>query len=166
MLDTIFKGLVRGTTEKHRSVAVGGQGQQLMAKLLPDFAQLVAEGRVWRAQEASATASVVALPTTAALFTLGNNEPDDGLWYVPLAIYGFNSANAAAIDNFTASLSETLSQVAPRIERRPTRWWRPAPHRRLRATAGRSTTAGHQAVRCAPAARRSPSAAARTASTV
>lgn len=109
MLDQLANTQVRGTIDQTRRLAGGGQGQVFTSKLLPDFAQLVAEGRVWRGQEASATASVTALPTTTALFCLNNNEQDDGLWYVPLAVYAFNSANAAAIDAF--SLAANVVQL-------------------------------------------------------
>lgn len=105
---SLIRGLLRGSVDTERTVAVGGQGDVFTSKFMPDFAQLVAEGRVWRSNETSATASVVALPTTAALFTLGNNEPDNGLWYVVIAAFGFNSANAAAIDNF--ALAGVISQ--------------------------------------------------------
>lgn len=104
-----LKGLVRGSVDTIRGLAVSPQGNPLVNKFLPDLATLVAEGRVWRAQETSATASVVALPTTAGLFTIGNNEPDDGLWYVGIAAFAYNAANAAAIDNF--SLVGCLSQL-------------------------------------------------------
>lgn len=107
-MKTQDQGMVRGT-ETLRTPALGGQGQALVSKFLPDYAQLVAEGRVWRAHEVTPTASVVALPTTASLFTLGNNEPDDGLWYVVLAAYAHNAANAAAIDHF--SLNVCVSQL-------------------------------------------------------
>lgn len=104
------KGLVRGTVDVLRHFMVGPQGDLKTSKFLPDYAQLCAEGRVWRAQEANAgTASVVALPTTASLFTIGNNESDDGLWYVPLFAYGFAVSNAAAIEHF--SLTGCLSQI-------------------------------------------------------
>lgn len=106
---SVIKGIVRGTVDEERNVAVSSGGSVFTRKYLPDYAQLVAEGRVWRAQEATGTASVVALPTTASLFTLGNNEPDDGLWYVVLALYAFNGANAAAIDNF--GLAASISQL-------------------------------------------------------
>lgn len=96
-----INGLVRGSVDTRRAVAVGPQGDVKTAKLFPDYTQLVAEGRVWRAQEASATASVVNLPTTAALFSLVNNEPANGKWYVILALYAYNTANAAAVDNFS-----------------------------------------------------------------
>lgn len=109
-LYSLVKGLVRGTSDVERALSVSGQGNPLMNKLLPDYATLCAEGRVWKAQEANAgTASVVALPTTASLFTIGNNEPDDGLWYVPLFAYAFAVSNAAAIDHF--SLTGCLSQL-------------------------------------------------------
>lgn len=106
---SLMKGVLRGSLDTARALAVGGQGQLFTSQLLPPLAQLVAEGRVWRAQEASATASVVALPTTASLFTLGNNESDDGNWYVLLAIYAQEVANAAAIDRW--SLAVCLSQL-------------------------------------------------------
>lgn len=110
MPDFVAQGQVRGSVDQTRRIAVSPQGSPLVSKLLPDYAQLVAEGRVWRAQEANAgTASVVALPTTASLFTIGNNEPDDGLWYVPLIAYAFAVSNAAAIEHF--SLVGCLSQI-------------------------------------------------------
>lgn len=98
-----------GYSDEEKRVSVSSQGALYTSKFMPDYAQLVAEGRVWRAQEAAATASVTALPTTTALFTLGNNEPDDGLWYVLLAIYAQDVANAAALDK--VSLAVNLSQL-------------------------------------------------------
>lgn len=99
-MDFNLKGLLRGSTDTPRSVAVQGQGNVLTAKLLPDYATLVAENRVFHVIEASATASVTTLPTTAALPVLANGEPADGLWYVVLAVFAFNSANAVALDSF------------------------------------------------------------------
>lgn len=104
-ITSLLKGLVRNSEGSERSLEVSQKGSLFIAKSMPDYAQLVAEGRVWRAQEASATASVVALPTTAGLFTLGNNEGDDGSWYVMLAAYAFNGANAVALDNFGLALN-------------------------------------------------------------
>ena len=108
-MDLNTKLLIRGRTDQWRSAAGNGQGVAYVSKFLPDYAQLVAEGRVWRAQEASATASVTALPSTTALFCVANNEPDDGLWYVGIAAYAFNSANAAALDNF--ALAACITQL-------------------------------------------------------
>ena len=106
-----LKGLMRGRGPENGGapLALAPQGEVFTRKLMPDYAQLCAEGRVWRYPEVTATASVVALPTTASLFTVGNNESDDGLWYVVLAAYAFNVANAAAIDSF--SLVGCLSQL-------------------------------------------------------
>ena len=108
-LESSPKYRVRGAEDRYVSPASNSQGVALGSKHLPDYATLVAEGRVWRAQEATATASVTALPTTTALFTLGNNEPDDGLWYVVIAMYGQEVANAAAIDRW--SLACCISQL-------------------------------------------------------
>ena len=107
-ITSLLKGLVRNSDAVERPVSVSAKGSLFVVQSMPDYAQLVAEKRVWRANETAATASVVALPTTAALFTVGNNEPDDGLWYVVIAAYGFNSANAVAIDNF--ALAGCISQ--------------------------------------------------------
>lgn len=109
-MDVVSKSLVRGSVDTTRVPAVSPQGVGLYQQFLPQYAQLCAEGRVWKAQEANAgTASVVALPTTTGLFTIGNNEPDDGLWYVPLVAYAFAVSNAAAIEHF--SLTGCLSQL-------------------------------------------------------
>ena len=103
-------GLIRGTRDKETGIGVGNEGDVMVSNFLPKYARLAAEGRIWKAQEANAgSASVVALPTTAGLFTIGNNEPDDGLWYVPLFAYAFAVSNAAAIDHF--SLTGCLSQL-------------------------------------------------------
>lgn len=108
-VNSLVKGLVRGSTDVFRSLMVGPRGDMKQSKFLPDYASLVAEGKVWRSQEASATASVTALPTTTGLYTIGNNEPDDGLWYVIIAATAFNSANAAALDTF--GLAAVVSQL-------------------------------------------------------
>ena len=121
-LVTGFKGLVRGAVDELRSMMVGRQGDLKISHFLPDYAQLVAEGRVWRVQEATGTNSVTDLPTDAALLTVGNNEPADGLWYIGMVAYAWNGSNAAAIENFslaacigqlpalTGGLSTTLAQ--------------------------------------------------------
>src|SRR3990167_8933153 len=107
---SIVKGLVKGSGDMLKHLMVGRQGDLKVSNFLPKYATLAAEGRIWKAQEANAgSASVVALPTTAGLFTIGNNEPDDGLWYIPLFAYGFAVSNAAAIDHF--SLTGCLSQI-------------------------------------------------------
>jgi len=108
-LSSLLEGLVYGTRNRKEPLAVSALGNPLVNHFLPRYAPLVAEGCVWRAQETTATASVTALPTTAGLFTLGNNEPDDGKWYVVLAVYAFNAANAAALDAF--GLVGCLSQL-------------------------------------------------------
>ena len=104
-ITSLLKGFVRNSENTEKAVSVSPKGDLFMVKTMPDYSQLVAEGRVWRAQEASATASVVSLPTTAGLFTLGNNEGDDGLWYVLLACYASNTANAVALDSYGLALN-------------------------------------------------------------
>ena len=108
-ISAAIQGLIRGSVDSLRQFVCGPQGDVKASQFLPEYAQLVAEGVVWRSQEASATASVTALPTDAGLYTLGNNEPDDGKWYVLLAVTAFNSANAAAFDSF--GLAACVSQL-------------------------------------------------------
>ncbi len=108
-VDSTLKGLVRGTNDTLRTGMFGGVGSQMTAKFMPDYAHLVAEGKVWRVQEAAATGSAQALPTTTALLVVGNNEPDDGLWYLGIAVTMFCSVNAAAAFD-VIGLSGMISQ--------------------------------------------------------
>ncbi len=110
-VDSTLKGLVRGTNDTLRTGMFGGVGQQMTAQFMPDYAHLVAEGRVWRVQESAATASVQALPSTTALLVLGNNEPDDGLWYLGIAVTCFQSVNAGAGAFDVVGLAGMISQL-------------------------------------------------------
>lgn len=71
-------------------------GALLNCKDLPDLATLTNEGCVWQAGQATATAAVLALPTTTAGITLYNNEPEGGKSYVLLSAFATQVANAAA----------------------------------------------------------------------
>lgn len=92
------KYLRRGTTTQEVGSAANETGSLYVNQELPPVSVLSARGMIWRAKQATATASVTALPTTAAAVSLQNAENDDGLWYVILAVTSFNAANAAAVD--------------------------------------------------------------------
>lgn len=83
---------------------------------LPDYAYLVNSGCVWRAKSV-ATACVVAVPTTASIFTLQNNEADGGKSYVIIDLFAmsvvmeatFQQAHLIYVVNNTKVAAQTAS---------------------------------------------------------
>jgi hypothetical protein len=65
------------------------RGDLYTVKGLPDFTYLVNAGYVWRAKSA-ATACVIAVPTTASIFTLQNTEGEGGKSYVIIDLFAMN----------------------------------------------------------------------------
>lgn len=95
----LLRGILRGTTdEKH--IQVSRYGDLYVTQHLPSYTELVNAGMVWTCGAATATAAVTNLPTTTAVISLYNNEPEGGKSYVVLAVFGFNAANAAALDGW------------------------------------------------------------------
>ena len=62
------------------------------------YARWVAEGKGYQAGEATATASVAALPTVTAALTLQNGEAETGKWYVIHSVFAAFEASAAAVE--------------------------------------------------------------------
>ena len=93
-------------------VEVDDGGNLLTARYVPDYAQLVALGLVWGAQETSATASVVAKPTTTAAAALYNdNEPDS---QIDLVVFGLTAtAPASAAQLAMAGLVYVVQKEKP-----------------------------------------------------
>ena len=97
---------------------VNKRGDLYVTEGLPAFTYLVNSGCVWRAKSA-ATACVVAVPTTASIFTLQNTQSDGGLSFVILDLFAmsvvmeatFQQAhliyvvNGARVANQTASVT-------------------------------------------------------------
>ncbi len=83
--------------EAHERDGLGGslelqankRGDLYINKGLPDYTYLVNSGCVWRAKSA-ATACVIAVPTTASIFTLQNTQADGGLSFVILDLFAMN----------------------------------------------------------------------------
>lgn len=72
-------------------------GDLFVAQGMPERTEIVRQSRSWQAQATAATASVAALPTTAAQVSIWNGEEDDGLSYViDLLVFSVIAAGAAA----------------------------------------------------------------------
>lgn len=59
-------------------------GHAFIIKKIPDYTTLVAQGKVWKAQDLTTTAVLTALPTTVSALTAQNPTPN--LWYVVFAV--------------------------------------------------------------------------------
>lgn len=98
MSQSVLNRLYRRGTTTEQPLAGNESGAMYVNQELPISAVLAARGQMWRAKQATATASVTAMPTGTAAVSLQNGEADDGLWYVIYAVTSFNAANAAAVD--------------------------------------------------------------------
>jgi len=112
--------------EAHERDGLGGslqlqankRGDLYTIQGLPDFTYLVNSGCVWRAKSV-ATACVIAVPTTASIFTLQNTQSDGGLSFVIIDLFAMNVVadamftqaniiyvvNGARVANQTASVT-------------------------------------------------------------
>jgi len=83
--------------EAHERDGLGGslelqankRGDLYTVKGLPDYTYLVNSGCVWRAKSV-ATACVIAVPTTASIFTLQNTEGEGGKSYVIIDLFAMS----------------------------------------------------------------------------
>jgi hypothetical protein len=90
--------------EAHERDGLGGSietqadkfGNQYVVKGLPDFTYLVNANKVWRAKSA-ATACVIAVPTTASIFTLQNSAGDGGLSMIIIDLFAIMAVADAAV---------------------------------------------------------------------
>ena len=87
------------------------QGAAHVVQAAPSLSKWVQEGKVWQAIETTATAFVIALPTTTAGFSMYNDEPDTGKWYVVLGALAWQAANAATQASW--GIAHQVSSVKP-----------------------------------------------------
>lgn len=76
-------------------IAVTPQMEQLTAAGAAPYSEIVRLGRAYYVNTTSAVAAVVAIPTTAVMFALYNNEPDGGRTYVIDWVAASNVASTA-----------------------------------------------------------------------
>ena len=109
--------------EAHERDGLGGSietqadkfGNQYVIKGLPDYTYLVNSGVVWRAKSA-ATACVIAVPTTASIFTLQNSAGDGGKSMVLIDLFAMNVVAEATLSQvhliFVVNNARVANQTA------------------------------------------------------
>ena len=110
MLDLVLKALRRGNTSQRDSLESYRRALQVTEEL-PSLVQLVNQGAVWSAGEATGVASVVAPPTTLAQISLYNNEEEGGKSYLVLRDYGVVTATPAGLSQF--GISHCIHRAKP-----------------------------------------------------
>ena len=96
-ITSLLRAIYRGAGgEDERSLVTDRRSNLLTAFGLPDYTELVRMGVVWSAMNTTAIAALVVRPSTAANFTLFNNEPEGGLTYIVLRAFAFNLVTTAA----------------------------------------------------------------------
>jgi len=109
--NALLQGIVKSTS-KGVNLATSPSGALYTAGYGSNIARWVAEGKGYRVIEASATASVAALPTTTAALTIQNGEPDNGKWYVVHSVFATLEASAAAVESAYIAGVTGMNRVA------------------------------------------------------
>ena len=86
-------------------------GDAYVHKRLPDFATLVREGKVWKVQDLTTTAVLVAPPTTTSGLTVQN--PTKDVWYVVFALSGYVDAVPGTLGMVSAWHCAHKASVVP-----------------------------------------------------
>jgi hypothetical protein len=73
-----LEGIDAGSPGDDEQLALTGQLEQLVAMGASPYGEITRLGRAYKVGTAAAVAAVVAIPTTAAMLQLYNNEPDGG----------------------------------------------------------------------------------------
>jgi len=103
MIDVLIQGAARGLNNVFRQLTLSDTGAVYTIKELPDMAELVNQGVVWTVGEATATASVIAPPTTTSGVLLYNDNPEGGRSLIVLAVSALQAASAAALGMYGLS---------------------------------------------------------------
>lgn len=110
-ISAVLQAFRRGSNEKV-NVAASPAGALLVTNYGLPYARWAAEGKGYKAIEATATAGVAALPTTTAGLTLQNGEADNGKWYVIHSIFATLEASAAAVETAYLAHCVGMNRVA------------------------------------------------------
>ncbi len=94
-MSNIIEAILKGTVSKAVSLVANKQQHLFAVQYLPKYAELVNEGVVWQAKSAT-TASVIAVPTTAAILGIQNSDADGGKSIVVLAAGAIQIASPAS----------------------------------------------------------------------
>ena len=94
------KLLQRGTTSTELSAQGTDAGERLVAAGMAPYEETTREGHHFHCTSTTATASVVALPTTAAGISIWNAAGDDGKSIIIDAIYAINIVGHGSLGQF------------------------------------------------------------------
>lgn len=94
---SLFKGLYRGGgNQEERTLEVARDNSLLVGQSLPPYTELTRRGGGWQAMATAAVAALVVRPTTTAMATLWNGEPQGGKSYVIDRIFAHQLVSTAA----------------------------------------------------------------------
>lgn len=110
-ISAVLQAFIKGSNERV-NVAASPSGALYTAQYGLPYARWVAEGKGYKVIEASATAGVIALPTTTAALTIQNGEPDNGKWYVVHSVFCTFEASAAAVETAYIAHCVGMNRVA------------------------------------------------------
>ena len=96
-------------TDDFQQICLSGQGDQLHAMSAAPYAEISRLGRTYWTNTTTAVATVVAMPTTAQIISIFNNEPDGGRSYIINQVWAMFVASTGSIAH--ASLVACLGQV-------------------------------------------------------
>lgn len=110
-VSAVLQAFMKGSNERV-NVSASPSGALFVAQYGLPYAKWVAEGKGFRAIEATTTAGVAALPTTTAGLTIQNGETEDGKWYVVHSIFATFEASAAAVETAYLAHCVGMNRVA------------------------------------------------------
>ncbi len=100
IMSNVIEAIRKGTTALAYKLQASKQNHLFTVQYLPEYAELVNEGCVWTAEQATLVACAIAVPTTTAGISLYNNEPEGGKSYVILDIFGIQGGAPAALNSW------------------------------------------------------------------
>jgi len=99
--------------DAEQQIALSQQLEQLIAAGASPYGEVVRVGRAFMAGSQAAIAAVVAIPTTAHMFAIYNNEPDGGRSYIIDWISAVNIVSTAV--SSSATLLANVGQIREAI---------------------------------------------------
>lgn len=92
----LLQGVDQRSVGDEEAVGLSQQGELLVAIATSAYGETVRAGRAFEVHTTTAVAAVVAVPTTANLLSIYNNEPDDGRVYIIDRAWALMAAGTAA----------------------------------------------------------------------
>jgi len=106
----LLQGVDRGSVGDDEQFPMSEQLEQLIAMASSPYEETTKMGRSFEVHTVAAVAAVVALPTTAAMLTIWNGEPDNGRSLIIDRVWGLRIVSTTAIAS-QASLIGALGQT-------------------------------------------------------